>query len=90
MSAPTLERCPVCRARLGPDEANCPRCDSNLSLLRATYTAAAHHQGLARHHLAEARCDEAVREALRAMRLVNQPSTQSTLLAALCIRRHET
>lgn len=81
-----LERCPVCRARLGPAPAPdepCRRCGSDLSLVHHAYGRARALRDQARRALAHG-SDRLGRDLARqAVELVDEPATRATLAAAL-------
>lgn len=50
-----MERCPTCRARLGAEDRVCPRCRSDLALLRRAEAGARRH---CRHAVQAMQCGE--------------------------------
>ncbi|MBU0553875.1 hypothetical protein KKF91_01660 [Myxococcota bacterium] len=86
-----LDRCPACKARLRGDEPldqPCRRCGADLGLTRRAERQAEAAQRRARQALAAGEGALAFSEALRALRLVDAPSTRQTVAAALiCVAR---
>jgi hypothetical protein len=81
-----LVKCPVCRMRMSgsePEDEPCPRCQSELRLLRKTYALARYYQSRARRALGENDAALAVCLSRRACTYVCKPETRETLCAAL-------
>jgi hypothetical protein len=85
-----LTSCPVCRASLRGDEPvslPCPRCQSDLGLVRGVLADARALQAQAREALARGDVHTALRRAWAAVQRANEPTTRATLAAALALVR---
>lgn len=86
----TLTACPSCRARLQGDEpvdAPCPRCESDLALVRTVLADARRLQAQARQAMLGGDVRAAIQHAWAAVHRVDAAETRATLAAALALWR---